>query len=98
MASEPAAATRPLPWRVEKIGFVFRVLDRHNCEVCQVDVRCYPSEDAARFAAETIVRAAATLEHAVDYVDDIGDCVFCTLTGTDVAVKHEHFCPLAEVP
>lgn len=47
-----------------------------------------------RATAEQLRRVA---KHALDFCHDVGDCLFCTLHGTDVAAWHEDFCPLRDI-
>lgn len=50
--------------------------------------------EAVRVSNEQAMRV---VRHALDFVHDIGDCLFCTLEGTDVHAWHEDFCPLRDI-
>lgn len=39
----------------------------------------------------------AVVKRALDWVHDIGDCLFCELSGTDVHAWHESHCPLRNI-
>lgn len=42
-------------------------------------------------------QAMRVVRLAIDWVRDIGDCLFCTLEGTDVHAWHEEHCPLRDI-
>lgn len=95
---DKSTGARPSPWVAtppytgcDGTKVPWTVHDEDGELVCVLEG--YETAEQAHFAAKTIVHAARVLERAIDYVEEVGDCLFCTLNGDG----HEPECPLAEV-
>ncbi len=45
----------------------------------------------------TFEQAMKVVSHALRHAHEFGDCLFCTMSGTDVRAWHAKDCPLAEI-